>query len=116
MNVTVSSYGSAEVVHMPEKLTMENASSVEKALTAMQEAGKKRLVLNMAGVGFIDSSGLAVLVSAYKGVTKTNGRATLLSPRPSVQSLLELTRLQELFEIFQDPDVAVQYVCEANCE
>jgi anti-sigma B factor antagonist len=113
MDATVSSYGSAEVVHMPEKLTMENASSIEKALTAMEKAGKNRLVLDMTGVGFIDSSGLAVLVAAYKRVKKDNGRAVLLSPQPSVQSLLELTRLHKLFEIFQDANTAIKRVNEA---
>jgi anti-sigma B factor antagonist len=110
MKVSVTNYGEAEVIHMPEKLTMANATEIKNDLNSMLEEGHHRLVLDMAGVNFTDSSGLAVLVALYKGITSVKGRAVLLSPQPSVQSLLELTRLQELFEIFQDPSAAIERV------
>lgn len=113
MSVSVSSYGEAEVVHLPEKLTMSNAAEIKNSLNSMIEAGRHRLVVDMAGVNFTDSSGLAVLVSLYKGIGAKNGHAVLLSPQPSVQSLLELTRLQELFEIYQDPRAAIDRVTAA---
>jgi len=113
MNLTTCSYDSAEVVHMPEKLVMENASSVKQELTDMVGSGKNRLVLDMAGVSFTDSSGLAVLVAAYKEVKKSKGHAVLLSPQANVQSLLELTHLQDLFEIFEDTNAAVKRVSES---
>jgi len=113
MSVSVSSYGEAEVVHLPEKLTMANASEIKNSINQMIESGRHRLVVDMAGVNFTDSSGLAVLVALYKGIGAKNGRAVLLSPQPSVQSLLELTRLQELFEIYQDPRAAIDRVLAA---
>lgn len=113
MSVSVSSYGEAEVVHLPEKLTMSNAAEIKSALNAMLEEGRHRLVVDMAGVNFTDSSGLAVLVALYKGIGAKNGRVVLLSPQASVQSLLELTRLQELFEIYQDPRAAIDRVIAA---
>jgi len=103
---------SAKIVHLPDKLTMQNASSIRKEFIDMIDAGKNRLVLDMTDVSFTDSSGLAVLVAAYKGVKESNGCAVLLSPQPNVQSLLELTRLQELFEIFEDENTAVKRVSE----
>ena len=108
MNLTVSSYETADVVHMPEKLTMANAAQIKQQLSELVDQGKTNLVLDMAGVNFTDSSGLAVLVACYKNVQKVQGNAVLLSPQPAVQSLLELTRLQELFEIYQDLNAAVK--------
>ena len=113
MSVSVSTYGEAEVVHLPEKLTMANAAEVKNSLNAMIDEGHHRLVVDMAGLNFTDSSGLAVLVSLYKGIGAKKGHAVLLSPQPSVQSLLELTRLQELFEIYQDPKAAIDRVTAA---
>lgn len=113
MSFTISSYDNAEVIHMPEKLTMANATALKNELVALVESGKKQLVLDMAGVSFTDSSGLAVLVSLYKAIQKHNGITVLLSPQPAVQSLLELTRLQELFEIYNDPKAAVARVAKA---
>lgn len=113
MSFTISSYDSANVVHMPEKLTMANANSVKQQLTEMIDDGKTNLVIDLAGMSFTDSSGLAVLVAVYKNIQKLGGSAVILSPQPAVQSLLELTRLQELFEIYQDPNAAIERVSQA---
>jgi len=85
-------------------------------VTKLPDSAKTRAwqhhAMAMTDVSFTDSSGLAVLVAAYKGVKESNGCAVLLSPQPNVQSLLELTRLQELFEIFEDENTAVKRVSE----
>jgi anti-sigma B factor antagonist len=112
MTLTVSSHELADVVQMPEKLTVQNASSIAKSLTDLVDSGKSRLVLDLSALGFADSSGLAVLVTVYKSAKKNGGRVVLLSPQPNIRSLLELTRLQNVLEIFQDADAAIQRVDE----
>jgi anti-sigma B factor antagonist len=113
MELMVSSHESAELVHMPEKLTAQNASEIAKTFADLIEAGKIRLVLDMSGLSFTDSSGLAVLVSVYKKAKQNSGCAILLSPQPSVMSLLELTRVQKLFEVFQERDAAIRRANDA---
>jgi anti-sigma B factor antagonist len=108
MNLTIKPYESADVVHMPENLTVQNASAVAKEFANLINAGKNRLVLNMQDLNFADSSGLAVLVTAYKKALNNSGRIVLLSPQPNVSSLLQLTRIDALFEVFQEINEAVK--------
>lgn len=95
------------VVDLPEKLVMSNSQAQADAVTRQIGQGHHRLVFNLAPVKFIDSSGLAVLVAALKKVRPLNGKIALASPGANVLSLIELTRLHEIFEIFFDLETAV---------
>jgi len=89
---TVTYYGENPVIHLPEKLTMANSALVKKQI-ALLGNGTELVVVDLAGTNLVDSSGLSVLV-ANKDVIKC-----LLSPNVNVLSLLELTRLHEIFII-----------------
>src|SRR5437879_1785482 len=69
---------------------------------------KRRFVLNVASVDYIDSSGLGQLISIWSSIRNKNGYLTLLSPSKRVQRLLEITRLHTVFEIFDQESDAVQ--------
>src|SRR5437667_10985251 len=72
--------------------------------------GNRRFVVNLAGVEYIDSSGLGQLVAIWVSVKNRRGHLKLLNPTKRVQRLLEITRLNTLFEIFEDEREAVQQV------
>lgn len=95
------------VVDLPDRLVMANSQAQADAVTRQINQGHHRLVFNLAPVKFIDSSGLAVLVAALKKVRPLNGKIALASPGANVLSLIELTRLHEIFEIFSDLETAV---------
>lgn len=107
MLIAITAYDEVSVAHLPERLTMANASELKSELLSLTSESNPQIVLDMAGVSFTDSSGLAVLVAVYKSAVENTGEVVLLSPQPSVQSLLELTRLQEIFEIYNDVKTAV---------
>jgi anti-sigma B factor antagonist len=103
-------HGSVCVIRLPERLTMAHASSHRHALRDVVDGGHNRLVMDMSGVEFIDSSGLSVLVSALKAARSADGDVVIAGPTPEVQALIELTRLHHLFEIFADDSAAVQHL------
>src|SRR5436309_5566083 len=70
--------------------------------------GNRRFVLNLAGVQYIDSSGLGQLVSIWVSVKNRRGHLTLLNPVKRVRRLFEITRLNTIFEIFEEEADAVQ--------
>jgi anti-sigma B factor antagonist len=62
--------------------------------------GKKKLLLNLGGVGYIDSSGIGELVSSFTAVNKEDGTLKLLNLTQKIQDLLAITKLLTVFDVF----------------
>jgi anti-sigma B factor antagonist len=60
--------------------------------------GNKRIVLDLTGVEYIDSSGLGALVSVYLAAGKAQCELELANPKPRVRDLLKITKLSSIFE------------------
>jgi len=69
---------------------------------------KRHFVLNLRGVDYVDSSGLGQLISIWTSIRNKAGHMTILSPTKRVDRLLDITRLNTVFEIFTDENEAVQ--------
>ena len=110
MNITKHTYGTVELVELPSRLVMANAAEARDYLKNMVAQGRSHLVLDLQHVDFIDSSGLSVLVSALKAAHAEDGEVVLLRPSNGVRSLIELTRLHQVFEIFEDQEAAIRRV------
>lgn len=96
-----------DVVTLSGRLILKDAAEVRERLRAIIENGQNRLLLDLGGLTFIDSSGCSVLISAFKAMRARDGRLALCNLTPEVQSLIELTRLTEIFEIFPDASRAL---------
>ncbi|MCK7477199.1 MAG: STAS domain-containing protein [Candidatus Moduliflexus flocculans] len=96
-----------DIAVLAGRLVMADVSQVRQRLLTTVEQGKRKLVLDLSEVAFMDSSGLSVLVSVFKAARLKNGEVVLLHPNPTVRSLIELTRLQQIFAIFDDENGGV---------
>jgi len=96
-----------DIVALSGRLIMADVPEVRQKLLATVEQGGGKLILDLAEVGFMDSSGLSVLVSALKATRAKGGDIALLHLSPNVRSLIELTRLQQVFPIFDDEAAAL---------
>src|SRR5258708_4298944 len=67
----------------------------------------RRFVLNLRAVEYIDSSGLGQLISIWTSIRNKGGHMTIVSPTKRVERLLEITRLNTVFEIFADENEAI---------
>lgn len=84
-----------------------NASSVKaQALTLLGDASD--IVVDLSAIEFIDSAGVGVLVGLFKHARLKGGRARFCGLRPGVRTVLEIIRLDQIFEIFDDADTAVR--------
>jgi anti-sigma B factor antagonist len=108
MSLKSENIGGVEVVTLPTQLVMANAAETRAEIRALVADGRTRLILDLSGVEFVDSSGLSVLVSALKAAAPRNGRVVLLAPSAGVRSLIELTRLHQVLTIFEDRDAALE--------
>jgi anti-anti-sigma factor len=98
MNIQ-SKAGQTAVVTGLEELVASNAAQVRDEIRAALPASCLCLDIDMSTLTFLDSSGLGALISLHKTLRARNGTLRLLKPAPNVRQVLELTRLQRVFEI-----------------
>ena len=69
--------------------------------------GRRQLIINLAQVTQVDTSGITALVTAHLTTTKRGGSLKLVNPTKRLRDLLGITRLDTLFEVFDSEDAAV---------
>lgn len=100
MNLKAENRNGSVFLHIDAKrMDAHNAEDVKTRLLGLIEADGVDLVVDLRDVHFIDSSGLGVLLSAYKKAKLKNGRLTLTGLQPQVQSTFDMTRLNRVFDI-----------------
>lgn len=103
-----------DIVELGGRLVMADAAQARSELLAVVRRGTGRLVVDLSDVGFVDSSGLSVLIAAFKAIEEQSGKMVLAGLSPEIQALLELTRLNEIFLVFADAERAVEYLVSAE--
>ncbi len=73
----------------------------------------RNLVINLAGVSFIDSSGLGVILGRYKKLTRTGGKIWIAAARPSVRKILDLSGFPRIIPFYESEKQALEAVREA---
>jgi anti-sigma B factor antagonist len=74
----------------------------------LTKKGEKRILLNLAGVIYVDSSGVGQLTGAFTTARNHGADLKLLNPTSQVQNLLKITKLDTFFDIKYDEDTAVK--------
>ena len=101
LNITERQAGDVTVLDMSGKITLgEGSVSLRTAVRRLLEEGKKRILLNLAGVSYIDSSGIGELVSSYTAINKEGGQLKLLNLTQKLQDLLTITKLLTVFDVY----------------
>jgi anti-sigma B factor antagonist len=98
------------IVTVDGEIHVSTAPEFSGVLAAMVAGGRTRLVLDLTGVMFIDSTGLSVLLNALRRTTREGGRMALVCTNPTVLRLFEITRLDSTFDIHADVEPALQAV------
>ena len=97
------------VLHLQGPITLGQATErLRNLIQSALDDGKKNILLNMAEVFYIDSSGLGELVAAYTTATRRGGKLKLMKLTQRVQDVVQLTRVYRVFEVFNDEDTAVR--------
>lgn len=108
LKLTTHQKGEVIVVVVSGKLTMgEGTSTLRTKIRELVASGSRRIVLNMADVSYMDSSGMGELIAAHTTVTTAGGEIKLLNLAKRVHDLLKLTKLYTVFEAFEDEALAV---------
>jgi len=87
---------------------------LRELMNGLLAEGRRHFVLNLAGVEYIDSSGLGQLISIWTSIRNKAGHMTILNPTQRVQRLFEITRLTTIFEILDDEADAVRQASKGS--
>ena len=86
----------------------EGDDQLRDAVTRLSEAGKGKILLNLADVPYVDSAGLGEIVRCYTTVSRSEGRLKLLNLTKKIKDLLAITKLLTVFETYENEDEAVK--------
>jgi anti-sigma B factor antagonist len=95
------------VLALKGRITVGEVTPVRDKITQLLAAGHNQIVLDLAHVDYIDSTGLGNLVISYTQVKKAGGALKLLNLNKRNVELLALTRLHTIFEVFGEETEAV---------
>jgi anti-sigma B factor antagonist len=100
--------GNVAIVDLNGRITLgENTGILRDELRSLLAQGTKNIILNMAGVAYVDSAGLGELVGAYTTATNQQGSVKLLHMQAKMKDLMQVTKLHTVFASFEDEKAAV---------
>src|SRR6186713_1686087 len=109
MQIAERETGKVTVLDLSGKITLgEGDTLLKDKLHSLLHQGKKKVLLNLAEVQYVDSAGLGAIVSAYTTMTREGGSLKLLNVTKRLQDLLSITKLLTVFETFDSEDEALR--------
>jgi anti-sigma B factor antagonist len=109
MTITTREVSHVTIVDIHGRITLgDETGNLRDIVRSLISAGKKKIVLNLAQVDYIDSSGVGELVSSFTAVRNSGGELKLLSLTKKVQDVLNVTKLYTVFDIKEDEFTAVK--------
>jgi anti-sigma B factor antagonist len=108
LKISERQVGAVTVLDLGGRLVLgEETSSLREKLKSLVNDGRKKVLLNMKDVNYMDSSGLGTLVGGFATVSGHQGQLKLVHLNNKVHDLLRMTKLLTVFEAFGDEQKAM---------
>ena len=104
MSFSIVKQGDRIVAGVPDQLTAGNRQELKQKVLDELQRGERKFLVDFSQTGYIDSSGLGVLVSLAKKIRGQGGELRLASLNDDLKTLFELTKLDALFQIGDEDD------------
>ena len=109
MDIVERTVNEVTVLDLKGKMTLgEGDELLKDKINSLLAAGKKKLLLNLEGVPYIDSAGLGEVVRTYTTVSRQGGSLKLLNLTKRIEDLLSITKLLTVFDTFDSEAEAVK--------
>jgi len=108
MTFIVSQHTDVTIVDVEGQLIVGNRQELKQKVLDALEKGSRKVLVDFARTGYIDSSGLGVLVSLAKRIREAGGDLRLANLNEDLQTLFELTKLDTLFQISETRERALE--------
>ena len=107
MEITTSQCNDVSVIELTGRLDLASGTALKQRVKELFDKEATSFHINLAGVEFINSSGLGTLVSIMKEVRLRKGRLTISDLASYVQEIFDITQLSHIFEIFGTQEEAL---------
>lgn len=108
VKLTTRQVSDVTVIDATGRITLgEGSSTFRDTIKDLVSKGNKKILLNLADITYIDSSGIGEMVSGFTSVSNAGGQLKLLNLTKRVQDLLQITKLYTVFEVFDDEAAAL---------
>jgi anti-sigma B factor antagonist len=109
MTVTERKVGDVMIVDISGKMvSTDNPGRLKDKITSLLFQGEKQIVINLADVGYVDSSGLGEMVACYGSATREGAKLKLANAGNRITDLLVMTRLVTIFDAHDSEDAAIK--------
>jgi anti-sigma B factor antagonist len=109
MDITNKEIDGVSVVALDGRIVLgEESNALRERVKALIAEGKKKIVLNMANVKYIDSAGLGILVAAHVSANKQGAALHLSNLGNKFHDVLQLTRLLTVFSVYGSEAEAIR--------
>jgi anti-sigma B factor antagonist len=109
MTIDTREVSHVTIVDIKGRITLgDETERLRETVRSLIAGGKKKIILNLAHVDFIDSSGVGELVSSFTAVRNAGGDLKLLNLTKKVHDILNVTKLYTVFDVKEDEFTAVK--------
>lgn len=100
--------GEVSIVDLNGQLTSFASGVLRHTVDDLIQQGYKQIVLNVANLVYLDSSGVGAIVNCYMSAIKQGGEMKVVGLTPKVEEVLKITQLYRIFQEFHDEEEALQ--------
>ncbi len=112
MQIAFETRGDVLILRICGRFTAGSDAEYQRAKDEIQNAGRRKVLLDLGEVPNVDSTGLAYLVGLYQAVRACGGRMVLSQVAPRLSEVLQLTRLNRVFPMFPTEDEGLAALSE----
>jgi anti-sigma B factor antagonist len=96
-SATIKESGQVSLVYITGSLTSFEVSGLRTTISSLLQQGRKKIILNLDGLRYLDSSGIGELVRNYMTVIKAGGEMKVVGLKPKVEEIFKVTQLHQSF-------------------
>ncbi len=114
LDISITQEAQAILIRLNGSADMQEANMLNQQLEKVFEQKCYTLIIDLSGLKFTSSMGLGSLIKAHSTCTENMGRLAMVNPQPAVLKILQTTRLDQLFTIFESLEEAKEAVFEGK--
>lgn len=108
-SLTIRQEGDVTVVDAAGRITMgDSASALKESLRGLTADGAKKILLNLAGVSFMDTAGMGEMVGCYVSAYRAGTKIKICEVTRRIWDLLQMTRLTSVLDIYESEPEALE--------